>query len=385
MKTALWWIIILAALTTGTWYGYPLLMPKQAPTQYQTVVLKQQNIVQAVTATGQLSALVTVEVGSQISGKISELMADFNSPVKAGQIVAELDPATYVAIKMQMEGEVANARATLQLARLQQKRMTDLVAGEAAPQADLDKAIADLSQAEAMLQIKEGQLQKASVDLDRCTITAPVDGVVISRDVNVGQTVQAAMQAPKLFTIANDLKKMQIEAHVSEADIGGLNEGQRAEFTVDAFPSRTFTGIVRMVRYAPVTVENVVSYVTVVEVENPKLELRPGMTANVSIVLDKRDQAIALPNAALRYKPQDSSKPGPPPVETAPAPRKHVYVLRTGEPQRVDIELGLSDGVFTEVIKGASVGQEVITSQYTPGGAGGSMSLNPFGSGPPKR
>lgn len=413
------WVVVLALIGTAAWFAYPMLKPKEVKPQYQTVPVKRADIVQAVTASGQLSALVTVEVGSQISGNIKKLLADFNTPVKAGQIVAQLDAATYEAVKSQAQGELANAKASLELAQLNEKRQRELVAGNAGPQADLDKAVADLHQAEAQVQIKEGLLAKASIDLQRCTIFAPVDGVVISRDVNEGQTVAAAMTAPKLFTIANDLSKMQIEANVSEADIGGVKEGQTASFTVDAYPGRTFEGKVKMVRFAPVTVENVVTYVTVIEVANPRLELRPGMTANVSIVLDRRDNAIALPNAALRYKPSSGGPPGGGPAmggppgsggmasssdskgggKGPPAKRaepkadeksdgpstKTIYVLDNGEPKAIEVQVGLTDGVATEAISGIEEGTEVVTSQFTPASSGMSMSMNPFGGGPPRR
>ena len=412
------WVVVLALIGTAAWFAYPMLKPQEVKPQYQTVPVKRADIVQAVTASGQLSALVTVEVGSQISGNIKKLLADFNTPVKAGQIVAQLDAATYEAVKSQAQGELANAKASLELAQLNEKRQRELVAGNAGPQADLDKAVADLHQAEAQVQIKEGLLAKASIDLQRCTIFAPVDGVVISRDVNEGQTVAAAMTAPKLFTIANDLSKMQIEANVSEADIGGVKEGQTASFTVDAYPGRTFEGKVKMVRFAPVTVENVVTYVTVIEVANPKLELRPGMTANVSIVLDRRDNAIALPNAALRYKPSSGGPPGGGPAmggppsggmasssdskgggKGPPAKRaepkageksdgpstKTIYVLDNGEPKAIEVQVGLTDGVATEAISGIEEGTEVVTSQFTPASSGMSMSMNPFGGGPPRR
>jgi HlyD family secretion protein len=384
------WGIGLALLAAAGWLARPVIFRPAAAPEYQTAAVKRQDLTQAVTASGQLSATVTVEVGSQISGIIQKLLADFNTPVRAGQVIAQLDPATYRATKHQAEGELANAKAALELARLNAKRQRELVAGNAGTQADLDRAVADLAQAEAGVTIRQAQLDRATVDLERCTITAPVDGVVISRDVNEGQTVAAAMQAPKLFTIANDLSKMQIEANVSEADIGGVREGQPVEFTVDAFAGRTFEGRVKMVRFAPVTVENVVTYVTVIDVANPRLELRPGMTANVSILLEKREGVLAVPNAALRYRPPSPPSPGAAPPRSSPrpgaaGPPKRVHVLRNGSPVPVDVESGLTDGVMTEIVSGLSEGDEVITGQITPSRSARSSSpLNPFG-GPPRR
>lgn len=402
--SALWIVLILLVLAGGAggayWYYF---QKKDDKPQFQMAAAKRSNVVQAVTATGTLSALVSVQVGSQISGIIQTLNADYNTPVKEGQVVAQLDPGTYKAIADQNEGELANAQASLELARLNEQRKRDLVKDNAAPQADLDKAVADLHQAQATVQIKQAVLEKSKIDLARCTIKAPVDGVVIERKVDVGQTVAAAMTAPVLFTIANDLAKMQIEANVSEADIGGVKEGQSATFLVDAFPGRTFEGKVHLVRYAPVTVENVVTYVTVIDVANPKLELRPGMTATVSIVLAKRENTITVPNAALRFKPAPTERKEPVAGDTkgggdrrskgprnggrdlaaAASPNRKVYVLEDGEPKPVDVEVGITDGVVTEVLTGLTEGQEILTSMYVPNAA--SPSASPFGMGGPPR
>ena len=403
--SALWLILFLLVLIGGgvaVWWFY--FQKKDDKPQYQTSAAKRVNVVQAVTATGTLNALVTVQVGSQISGIIQTLSADYNTPVKENQVVAQLDPSTYKAIADQNEGDLANAQASLELAQINEKRKRDLVKDNAAPQADLDKAVADLHQAEAMVQIKKAVLEKSKIDLARCTITAPVDGVVIERKVDVGQTVAAAMTAPVLFTIANDLAKMQIEANVSEADIGGVQVGQAATFQVDAFPGRTFEGKVHMVRYAPVTVENVVTYVTVIDVENKKLELRPGMTATVSIVLARKDNVVTIPNAALRFKPSGGAGgekrmgggeskgggemhgKGPRPGHDMAAASSHrkVYILEDGEPKAVEVELGITDNVVTEVISGLEEGKEVLTSMYLPNA--GPMGGSPFGmGGPPRR
>ncbi len=363
---------------------------------YQTAVVKRADIINAITATGTLSAVVSVQVGSQISGNIKTLFADFNTPVTAGQTVAQLDPATFEAVMQQAEGELANAQAALQLARLNARRQEDLTRNRIATVSELDKAQADLQQAAATVQIKQATLSKAKIDLARCTIAAPVDGIVISRNVDVGQTVAAAMTAPVLFTIAGDLTKMHIEANVSEADIGGVREGLEAAFTVDAFPERTFHGKVVQVRYAPITVDNVVTYVTVIEVDNPKLELRPGMTANVSIVLAERKDVAAVPNAALRFKPQQAGV-----GSDAPKPRsgggprgaggggggggrkRTLYRLDGGVPKPFEVTLGITDSVFTEVMEGAKEGDLVVTGAVTAKPAAAAATANPFGGGPP--
>src|SRR5262245_2066582 len=315
--------------------------------EYQTVAVTRGSITQAVTATGTLNPVVNVQVGSQISGNIEKLFVDFNSPVKAGQVVAEIDPAVFQAAVLQAQGDVDNARAALELAQVTQKRMVDLVAKQNSSQSELDQANASLHQAEAQLKIKEGALQKAKVDLEHCTITSPIDGIVISRSVDVGQTVAASLSAPVVFTIANDLTKMQIDAAVAEADIGTVEAGQRVDFTVDAFPKRTFHGQVVQVRNAPITVQNVVTYDTVIGVNNSDLKLKPGMTANVSIVGAQRDNVLKVSNAALRFRPPDVTPPGGVPGRRGKpgeqSTERTVYVLRGSKPVAVQIKTGISD------------------------------------------
>src|ERR1043166_6975804 len=268
---------------------------------YQTTAISRGPITQAVTATGTLNPVVNVQVGSQVSGNIAKLFADFNSQVKAGQVVAQIDPALFQATVTQAEGDLANAQAALELAKVNAARTQELFSKKNSSQADLDQAMANLHQAEANVKIKQGALDKAKADLDHCAIMSPIDGVVISRNVDVGQTVAASLQAPVIFTIANDLTKMQIDSNVAEADVGVLEVGQDVDFTVDAFPMRTFHGKVVQVRNAPITVQNVVTYDTVIGVSNPDLKLKPGMTANVSIIAARKDNVLQIKNAALRY------------------------------------------------------------------------------------
>src|SRR5437899_9875288 len=229
---------------------------QQSAANYQSTAVSRGAITQAVTATGTLNPVVNVQVGSQVSGNIVKLFADFNSQVKAGQVVAQIDPALFQATVTQAEGDLANAQAALELANVNAKRTQDLFARKTSSQADLDQAMANLHQGEANVKIKQGALDKAKADLEHCTITSPIDGVVISRNVDVGQTVAASLQAPVIFQIANDLTKMQIEANVAEADVGVLEVGQDVDFTVDAFPMRTFHGKVVQVRNAPITVRS---------------------------------------------------------------------------------------------------------------------------------
>src|SRR4026207_1909558 len=278
---------------------------------YQTATITRGPITQAVTATGTLNPVVNVQVGSQVSGNIANLFVDFNSQVKAGQVVAQIDPALFQAAVTQAEGDLANAQATLELAKVNAKRTQELFAKKTSSQADVDQAMATLHQSEANVKIKQGALDKARADLEHCTITSPIDGIVISRNVDVGQTVAASLQAPVIFTIANDLAKMQIDANVAEADVGGVAVDQDVDFTVDAFPSQTFHGKVVQVRNAPIPAENGVTYDPVLGVSNPHLKLKPGMTANVSIIVAHKDDVLQIKNAALRFRPPDAT-----PVET---------------------------------------------------------------------
>src|SRR6266567_3378091 len=278
---------------------------------YQTATITRGPITQAVTATGKLNPVVNVQVGSQVSGNIAKLFADFNSEVKAGQVVAQIDPALFQATVTQAEGDLANAQAALELARVNGKRVQELFAKKISPQADVDQAVANLHQAEANVKIKQGALDKAKADLEHCAITSPIDGVVISRSVDVGQTVAASLQAPVIFAIANDLTKMQIDSNVAEADVGAVEVDQDVDFTVDAFPTRTFHGKVVQVRNAPITVQYVVTYDTVIGVNNPDLRLKPGMTANVSIIIAHKDNVLQLKNAALRYRPPQAAAEQP--------------------------------------------------------------------------
>src|SRR3954470_6893076 len=274
---------------------------------YQPAPVTRGPMTQAVTATGTLNPVVNVQVGSQVSGNIAKLFADYNSQVKAGQVVAQIDPAIFQATVTQAEGDLASAQAALELARTSAKRTEDLVRKQNSAQADLDQAMATLHQSEANVKIKQGALAKAKADLDHCTITSPIDGVVISRSVDVGQTVAASLQAPVIFAIANDLTKMQIDSNVAEADVGMVAVDQSVDFTVDAFPARTFHGKVVQVRNAPITVQNVVTYDTVIGVTNEDLKLKPGMTANVSVMIAHRDDVLQIKNAALRYRPPDAT------------------------------------------------------------------------------
>lgn len=421
-------IVIAAVIAAVVWY----FRRGDEPPQFQTTKISRGDIVQSVTATGSLTPLVNVQVGSQISGRIQAIYADFNSTVKSNQVIAEIDPSTYKVGVLRAEAQMSNAVANLALARVQAKRAVSLFESNLIPAADHDTAMAQLQQAEADLKSTEATLASANVDLSRCTIVAPVDGVVISRNVDVGQTVAASFNTPTLFIIANDLSKMQISALVSEADIGGVEINQDATFTVDAYPYRTFRGKVTQIRYGAVTNQNVVNYSAIIDVDNEDLKLLPSMTANVSVILQERQDVLRIPNAALRFRPPESFLIG---TNAAPAaapqpqmaraaggegrPRgegrgggggggggggmrgnrqreggdrfsqRTVYVLeqKGGVPslKPTTIRTGISDGVTTEVLDGLKEGDEVVTGMMSSDSAAGGPPSNPFGGGGPGR
>ena len=285
----IFWVLALAVAGGGWGWHHVRAGRGNGAAGYKTVALERGEIVQTVTANGALGAVQTVAVGSEVSGKIVELRADYNSAVTNGQVLAKLDASTYERQVEQAEAELESAKASLKLAEANFRRAGELRALELVSQADYDQSEATLAQARAALLVREASLSKARVDLEKTTIFSPMDGVVISRAVDVGQTVAASLNAPTLFTLAQDLRAMRIEAQISEADVGGVAEGQAVTFTVDAYPARTFTGRVNQVRFEPVTNQGVVNYVAIVDVDNGDLKLRPGMTANAAVVTARRE------------------------------------------------------------------------------------------------
>jgi HlyD family secretion protein len=295
-------VLLLGVVGAAAWY-YLSNKPAAGATQFRTATVSRGDVLQEVTANGSLSPVKNVEVGSQVSGIIEKINVDFNSQVKEGDVIAQIDPSTYRQNLIQAEAELANSEAALELARLNAKRAQELFANKLISAAEHDTTVAALHQAQAIVKTREAAVYRSKVDLARTTITAPISGVVISRAVDQGQTVAASFNTPRLFVIANDLTKMQIEAAVSEADVGGVEEGQKVSFLVDAFPNRKFYGQVQQVRFAPITNQNVVTYTAVVEVSNPDLKLRPGMTATAKLLTAERTQVLRVPNAALRFRP----------------------------------------------------------------------------------
>ena len=362
-------VFVIAALALGG--GVPLLSYRRThrapPVRYETVMVDRGRIVARVTASGTLSALVTVQVGSQVSGRVQQLLVDFNSPVKKGQVVARIDPQLFRSALEQARANHAAARGNLRKAqaqaqdlKLQYQRSKLLAAQKLIAPADFDTAEANWRAAEAQIIASHGALEQtiaaehqAQINLDYTTIVSPTDGVVISRSVDVGQTVAATLQAPTLFVIAEDLRKMQVDTSVAESDVGKLREGMNASFRVDAYGSEIFRGVVRQVRNSPQTLQNVVTYDAVIDVENPDRRLRPGMTANVTFVYAEKDDVLRVPNAALRFRAPDEWLAEAHLTRRIEASdRRTVWVLRGTEKSPVAIRTGITDGSVTELREG---------------------------------
>jgi HlyD family secretion protein len=353
--------------------------PGGGPPRYETEPAVRGDVVQHVTASGTLGAVVSVDVGSQVSGKIVALYVDYNSPVKKGQLVAEIDPTIYAATLRQVEGELASANASVTLKRQNLERKKTLLPLKAASQLDLDQAVAELAQAEANITIKQASLESAQANLGYCKITAPVDGIVIARRVDLGQTMTAGFTTPVLFTIAQDISKMHIAAAISEADIGQVKDGQPVDFTVDAFSEETFHGKVTQVRKSPTTTQNVVTYETIITVDNPEQKLFPGMTADVSILVAERKEVVTIPNTALRYTPPDGVTFEQAPPKNFGRSQRLVYALGANPStlKPVLVKAGITDGVDTEILEGLDERAAVVTSTLSSPAKGG------FGGGPP--
>ena len=387
---------------------------------FNTIAVTRGSLTQNVTATGTLNPVKSVQVGCQVSGRISDIFVDFNSQVKSNDVIALIDPRTYQAQVESAEADLANATANLELQKVQAQRTAELFTNKLVSGSDYDTAIATLHQAEAVVKIKQASLDNANTSLGYTKIFSPVDGTVISRAVDEGQTVAASFNTPTLFLIANDLTRMQIDAAVAEADVGGVLENQSVDFTVDAYPTRTFHGEVTQVRNSPTTVNNVVTYDAVISVTNADYKLKPGMTANVSIIVAQRENALKLPNAALRFRPTDSvivltnelvALPQPTNAPTVAVdknsdqqhPRgeghsqghgqnsgkggrgiRTVYVLAGDEHsptlKPVQIRTGITDGISTEVIEGLDENDKVVSSVLG-GDSQSAAASNPFGGG----
>jgi HlyD family secretion protein len=354
--------IALAAIVVLAGYGYRQLGSAEA-SRYVTVPVDRGSIVRAVTATGTVNPVTVVQVGTYVSGPISSILADFNTPVKAGQLLAKIDPRPFAAQVALSRAALANAKAQLQKDRanlayqqLTYHRDQQLLTSAVISQDQLDnqysvynQAVAQIALDLAAIQQQQAQLQSAVLNLNYTNIVSPVDGTVVSRNVDQGQTVAASYQTPTLFLVAQDLTKMQVDTNVSESDIGDVRTGQRVDFTVDAYTNKTFQGEVAQVRQAPITVQNVVTYDVVIAVPNPELLLMPGMTANITIVTARRDNVVRIPERALAFSPHHRTS-----VANGGQGwrRSRVWLERAGKLQPVRFTQGLDDGNFVEVVNG---------------------------------
>jgi HlyD family secretion protein len=364
------------AVAGGAWWG----MGSNGAIRYTTVPVTQGAVTRTVTATGTVNPELTIIVGSYVSGVIQELLCDYNTQVKKGQVCAKIDPRPYQTLVNQAKASLAIGKAqllkdeaNLGYVKLNYERNLRLVQTHAVSQDVADNAKSDYEQAQAQIAFdqatidqRQAQLESAQVNLDYTNIISPVEGTVVSRSVTVGQTVAASFQTPTLFLIASDLKKMQVDTNVSESDIGGIQEGGSATFTVDAFPRRSFQGRISQVRQSPQTVQNVVTFDVVVSVNNSDLALKPGMTAATRIVVNQRNDVVRVPSRSLRFMP--SNAPSTPSAIGAVAPSNNsqaqVWVLREDKPVTVPVEIGLDDDSFVEITDGSlKPGDQVVVAE----------------------
>ncbi|MBM2804574.1 MAG: Efflux transporter periplasmic adaptor subunit [Deltaproteobacteria bacterium] len=390
-KTIITLVLLLAAGGAGYAYWRMGNEPKEPP--YLTARVQKANIRQVVSSSGTLQAVTTVLVGSQVSGAIAKLNVDYNSKVTKGQVVAQLDQSRFAArveetraSVLAAQASVAKAKVGVEDAERTLKRAQELKQRELVSQSELDAAQTAYDSARSQLNVAQAQvgqaqasMNQAQIDLGYTTIRSPVDGIVISRSVDVGQTVAASLSAPTLFTIANDLTKMEVHTNVDEADIGNISEGQDVSFTVDAHPQRRFRGKVHQVRNAPQVIQNVVTYNSVVRINNKELLLKPGMTANVQFLVAQKEDALTIPNIALRFRPpedkneaqellrQEQGRTAPRvgqrqtrragsgggnSAEGRSVRQVKVYMLKDGKAQPVDVQIGITDGSKTEIVAG---------------------------------
>ncbi len=359
-------LVVVAAVAATRWA-----LEERSTVRYVTAPIAKGAVTRAVTATGTVNPELTIIVGAAVSGFIQQLYCDYNTRVKKGQVCARIDPRPYQSVVDQNKANLAVAKAqlakdeaNLTYAKLALGRAATLLPTHAVSQdaydsakSTYDQALAQITFDEATVQQRQASLDAAQVNLDYTDIVSPVDGTVVSRNVTMGQTVAASFQTPTLFLIATDLERMQVDANVSESDIGGIKLGNKASFTVDAYPKRTFEGTVSQVRQSPQTVQNVVTYDIVISVSNSDLTLMPGMTAASRIVVDQRDDVLRVPNQALRYVPKSLAA-------TARSDHAQIWVLRDGNPVSVPVVAGLDDDNFTEIVSGdIKPGDLIITAE----------------------
>ena len=384
-KFGLTLVLALMIAAGGTWF---LRSRANSEVKFRTAPIERGPIQVSVTATGTLQAVLTVQVGTQVSGTVSAIYVDFNSQVKKGQMVARIDTTLLRAALTDALSSQEKAAAQERQAGEELKRTKTLFAKALVSQSDLDQSTANARVAAANLNSAKAQVDRGRINLRYATIISPIDGIVLSRAVDVGQTVAASFNTPTLFTIAGDLRQMQVQASVDEADIGKISVGQKATFTVDAYPDSVFSGEVRQIRLQPVTVQNVVSYDVVISVPNPDLKLMPGMTASLTIAVARKEDALLAPAAALRFTPPDwEGKKRGGKDSSGRQEREHkrknadggkLFLLEKGKPKSVRVQVGLTDGTHTEIIGDLEPGTLVITGTENPSDAT-KTKASPFG------
>ena len=366
-------LLVVAAAAALAWWS----THRSAPVHYVTVPAARGTITRTATATGTVNPVLTIIVGTYVSGVIQNLYCDYNTQVRAYQVCAKIDPRPYQAIFDQYSGQLLRDQAVLDKDRTDLVRYQQLAAQNAIARQQAEDQAYVVNQDAATVKLDQALVEGAKLNLDYTDIISPVNGTVVSRSVTGGQTVAASFQTPTLFLIATDLKQMEVDTNTSEADMGGVKEGDTATFTVDAFPQRVFQGTVIQRRQTPQTVQNVVTYDVVIGVDNSDLTLVPGMTASTTIIIDQRQDVLRVPNQALRYVPGGLPAAAAPGAGTPTSRQPQVWVLRDGQPVAVTVVPGLSDDNFTEIVKGdLNPADQVITAESR-GQAGGQSNLPP--------
>ena len=339
-------------------------MHRTLPVHYVTVPAGRGAITRVVTATGTVNPVLTIIVGTYVSGVIQHLFCDYNAQVKAGQVCAKIDPRPYQAIFDQYSGQLLRDQAVLNKDRIDLARYQQLATQNSIASQQAEDQVYIVNQDEATVKLDQALVDGAKLNLNYTDIVSPVDGTVVSRSVTGGQTVAASFQTPTLFLIATDLKQMEVDTNTSEGDMGGVKENNAANFTVDAFPQRAFQGKVTQVRQSPQTVQNVVTYDVVIGIDNSDLALIPGMTASTQIITAQKNDVLRVPNQALRYAPHGLSAAHAPGAGTLTSRQPQVWVLHDGQPVAVTVVLGLNDDNFTEIVNGGlSPGDLIITAE----------------------
>lgn len=357
-------IVLILVSVTAAYYWISGGKKESKENQYKTRSIERGDIIQTISANGTLTPVVLVNVGTQVSGTVAKLYADYNDHVEVGQILAELDPALLRAQLQQSKANLLNAQVTVRIAESKLKRHQLLKEKDFISLEALQMIEQEMEVARAQLAVNKAQVERDQTNLNYSVIRSPISGVVIARNVDIGQTVAANFQTPILFQIAKDLRQMQINISVAEADIGQLHLGQLINFTVDAFQQREFTGTVKQVRLNPTIQENVVTYNVVAMVDNDDETLLPGMTANINFVVNKNNDVLRVPNAALRYKPKDIESNSERSKQTKSTNQSVVYLLSGNQPTPVNVIAGITDGNFTEIITGEiKAGDKVIISE----------------------